>query len=420
MTSIQDARSEAEKENYSKAETLYCQIIKDSAAAQRTETQLSLLENAIIELGQLYSKQEKSRELKELIEKCQQMLNFFAKSKTSKILRSLIDSFEKIPNSVDQVIEITQNCIEWCKEEKRLFLRQALQLRLANYFFIKTQYQESLEIINQLSREFKKLDDKSSLVEIQLLESKNYFNLKNYAKSRAALTAAKTSANSIYCPSSLQAELDLTSGILNAQDKDFSTAYSYFYEAFENYQLSSDEVKTIKVVKYMLLCKIMLGLISDVNSLVAHKNVAQFTHNKQIEAMVAIAKAHDNKSLKEFEAILSSYSDQLTQDVIIRLHLKDLYDSLFSSNLLKLIEPYSVIEISHISSMIGLSDSIIEGKLSQMILDKVFYGVLDQGNNCLIVYEEPQLAENYDTSLSLIKNMSTVVDLLYSKASTLN
>ena len=66
-----------------------------------------------------------------------------------------------------------------------------------------------------------------------LLESKiNYF-IKNYAKAKASLTASRANANNVYCQPIMIAEIDLMSGILYAQDLDYKTAYSYFYEALE-------------------------------------------------------------------------------------------------------------------------------------------------------------------------------------------
>lgn len=298
------------------------------------------------------------------------------------------------------------------------FLKQSLQLKLAELLYKKTLYQQALTIITELLREYKKLDDKSSLIEVQLLELKLYHQLRNIPKAKAALTLARTSANSIYCPTLLQGELDSQSGILNAEDKDYKTAYSYFYEAFEAFN-SQDDSRAVPVLKYMLLSKIMLNLSDDVATLLKNKNVVKF-QSRDIDAMKAIAQAYSNRSLHEFEQALTTYGSELKLDAIIKYHFNALYDNLLEQNLLKIIELYSCVELSHISRTLGLELAQVEGKLSQMILDKVFYGVLDQGNGWLIIYDEPRQDAAYDSALELVKNMSNVVDLLYQKAAALN
>ena len=115
-------------------------------------------------------------------------------------------------------------------------------------------------MIDTLLTELRRLDDKMILTEVHLLESRVYRGIGNLSKSKAALTSARTAANSIYCPPHLQASLDLQSGILHAEDKDYKTAYSYFYETFENLS-SQDDPGALGALKYMLLCKVMLNLV---------------------------------------------------------------------------------------------------------------------------------------------------------------
>lgn len=141
------------------------------------------------------------------------------------------------------------------------------------------QFKAALTRIDALLTELKKLDDKMILTEVHLLESQVYRGIGNFTKAKvrrfspclehvdkkrlykAALTSARTAANSIYCPPHLQAALDLQSGVLHAEDKDYSTAYSYFFETFES-MTAQDDPAALTALKYMLLCKVMLNLVS--------------------------------------------------------------------------------------------------------------------------------------------------------------
>ena len=420
---LEEAREAVNKKQFDVAETKYKKILEDSKQEASTSAKvLQLQENAILELGKIYRTLDQPQKLLQVITDSRQLLGNFAKSKTAKIVRTLIEYFDNLTDALDVQIEATRQSIDWAMESKLSFLRQSLQLKLSDLLYQKHQYHEALKYINELLREYKKLDDKSSLVEVQLLESKIYHALRNIAKSKAALTSARTSANSIYCPTLLQAELDCQSGILNMEDKDYKTAFSYFYESFEGFnsqQLDENSKTAVKVLKYMLLSKIMLNLIDDVNNILKNKNMAQY-QSKDIDAMKSIAVAYSNRSLKEFENSLIQYSTELKSDDIIKNHFNSLYDQLLQVNLLKIIESYECVELEHIAKVIGLNVKQVEGKLSQMILDKVFYGVLDQGNGWLIIYDEPKKDGAYEASLDLVKNLSGVVDLLHEKATALN
>lgn len=279
-------------------------------------------------------------------------------------------------------------------------------------------YYDALTLINNLLKELKRLDDKLVLVEVQLLESRVYHALGNVPKGRAALTSARTSAASVYTPPLLQAGLDMQSGQLHAEDGDFNTAFSYFIEAMEGYHSQDDAGKATSALQYMLLCKVMLNLKDDVDSLMASKHAIRYA-GKNLDAMKAIARAHNNRSLEEYEQALHAYRYELGSDRFIASHLRRLYDSMLEQNLIKVIEPFSRVEISHVAQMVGLDVGQVERKLSQMILDRIIIGVLDQGQGVLEIFEEAERDKGYDAALDTIGKLGSVVDVLYTNQASL-
>nr|MBE5727078.1 regulatory particle non-ATPase 6 [Cucujiformia] len=224
-----------------------------------------------------------------------------------------------------------KECIEWAKDERRTFLRQSLEARLVALYFDTGMFAEALTLGSTLLKELKKLDDKNLLVEVQLLESKTYHALSNLPKARAALTSARTTANSIYCPPKMQAALDLQSGILHAADeKDFKTAYSYFYEAFEGFD-SVESPKALVALKYMLLSKIMLNSPEEVQQIVSGKLAIKYA-GKDIDAMKAVAQASHKRSLADFQLAVKEFKHELEDDVIVRAHLGTLYDNMLEQS----------------------------------------------------------------------------------------
>lgn len=157
-------------------------------------------------------------------------------------------------------IDTTKEAVTWARQSARIFLAQSLETRLVALYFDAGNYKEALNLINNLLRELKRLDDKMILTEVHLLESRVHHALANLTKAKAAQTSARTAANAIYCPPLLQAGLDMQSGVLLAEEKDYKTGFSYFFEALEGFS-SQDDKRAVSALKYMLLCKIMLNLV---------------------------------------------------------------------------------------------------------------------------------------------------------------
>merc|ERR1711992_7646 len=378
----------------------------------------------IMELGEQLKDEGKTQEMTDLIQKVRTVLKFMSKAKAAKLVRGLVDMFLEMKTNRDPLdsgeneVQLCKECIEWAKEERRTFLRQSLESRLIGLYYDTNRFKDALALGGTLLKELKKLDDKNLLVEVQLLESKTYHALSNLPKARAALTSARTTANSIYVPPKVQAQLDLQSGILHAsEEKDFKTAFSYFFEAFEGFD-SVEDPMAIMALKYMLMSKVMLNLPDEVTNLVSGKLALKHA-GPELEAMKAVALSAKNRSLSDFQKAVKTYRVELEEDMIVSKHLDSLYNSMLEQNLCRIIEPYSKVQVDYVASKIGLPKTEVEKKLSQMILDKKFLGILDRETGVLVIFTSESRDKTFDDVIETITAMNAVVDRLYHSAQKL-
>lgn len=301
------------------------------------EEELRDMESKAMEVGKKYREEGNAKDLGNMIKRIRPFTKLLSKAKAAKLIRGLVDMYLDMDAATGYEVQLCKECIQWAMDEKRIFLRQALEARLIGLYFDTGNYQAALADGSKLLKELKKLDDKNLLVEVQLLESKTYHALSNLPKARAALTSARTTANSIYVPPKVQAQLDLQSGILHAsEEKDFKTAFSYFFEAFEQFDSVVDDpvakTMTIMALKYMLLSKVMLNLPDDVTNLVSGKLALRHS-GTELDAMKAVALSAKNRSLSEFQQAVKDFKVELEDDLIVNKHLDSLYNNMLEQNL---------------------------------------------------------------------------------------
>jgi 26S proteasome regulatory subunit N6 len=66
------------------------------------------------------------------------------KSKTSKLMREILDTMALSPGTLDLQIELCRFIINWCKEQNKNFVRHKIEIRLGKLLFQKVAISNNL------------------------------------------------------------------------------------------------------------------------------------------------------------------------------------------------------------------------------------------------------------------------------------
>ena len=333
-----------------------------------------------------------------------------------KITDKLVSKLKKRKDLFEKTKDICNQLVDHCLKENNISMKSRIETRLAEIYFINGHFSQSLDLCNKIVFDLKRYEDNLGLIKLQLLQSQIYFKTKGYSKAKASLTGVKTLVTKVYIEPKLQANIDMHAGVIAAQEKDFNLAFSYFFEAFDVFNIPNikKKNKARRNLLYMILCKIMSGKLDEINNIVLNKNTREYL-GKEVEALRAIEAAVKESSIKILQEQIQKYKDILSEDDFIMMHLQNLNNELLEKNLIKIIKPYSVVEIDFVTKTIGLSYDEVLYTLRKMILDKKINGILDQGKGSLILYEESIQNPYLEKTLETFKNLEKVVESLDKK-----
>ena len=150
---------------------------------------IKVKEKCLYKLAKIHTEAKNFDEVLALLKSNGDFFGSIPKARTAKIVRLILNIVDTVPDSLDIQVSLCRDVVEWCKAEKRTFLRQRIEAKLAHLLLLKRDTSAALALINSLLRELKKLDDKQMLTETHLTEARIYHSLQNIPKAKVGWRA---------------------------------------------------------------------------------------------------------------------------------------------------------------------------------------------------------------------------------------
>ncbi|ENN80294.1 COP9 signalosome complex subunit 2 [Dendroctonus ponderosae] len=325
----------------------------------------------------------------EMMRRYKQLLTYIKSAVTrnhsEKSINSILDYI-----STSRNMELLQNfyetTLEALKDAKNDRLWFKTNTKLGKLYYDRGDFNKLGKILKQLHQSCRTDDGEddlkkgTQLLEIYALEIQMYTTQKNNKKLKALYEQSLHIKSAIPHPL-IMGVIRECGGKMHLREGEFEKAHTDFFEAFKNYDESGSPRRTT-CLKYLVLANMLMK--SGINPFDSQE-AKPYKNDPEILAMTNLVTAYQNNDINDFEYILKQNRQNIMDDPFIREHIEDLLRNIRTQVLIKLIKPYTRIQIPFISTELNIDVQEVESLLVACILDNTIQGRIDQVNQVLFL-----------------------------------
>lgn len=337
-------------------------------------------------------------------------INFVSRNYSEKSINNILDysSNSDNMNFLEQFYSTTLKSLEETKND-RLWLKT--NLKLAKLWLDRREYERLNKILKQLHVACEQDNQGTLLLEIFAIEIQMYTEMKNTKKLKPLYQQCISVKSAIPHPR-IMGVIRECGGKMHMNEGKWEDAQTDFFEAFKNYD-EAGSPQRIQCLKYLVLANMLT--VSQINPFDSQET-KPYKNDPQIVALTNLVNAYQRVDIQEFESILKKNQSTIMNDPFIRSYIGEVIKNIRTQVLIRLIKPYTRINLSFASKKLNIPESEVEDLLVNLILDKKINGYIDQINHVLELEQENTRANYYP----VIKKFSNAVEKLSSVNDRLN
>ncbi|KAJ6219660.1 hypothetical protein RDWZM_005472 [Blomia tropicalis] len=302
----------------------------------------------------------KMQNFSEMMIRYKQLLGYIKSAVTrnysEKSINSILDYISTSKN-----MELLQNfyetTLEALKDAKNDRLWFKTNIKLGKLYYDCLDFKRLSKILKQLHLSCQNEDGSddlkkgTQLLEIYALEIQMYTAQKNNKKLKKLYEGSLCIKSAIPHPL-IMGVIRECGGKMHLREAEYEKAHVDFFEAFKNYDESGSPRRTT-CLKYLVLANMLMK--SGINPFDSQE-AKPYKNDSEILAMTNLVNAYQNNDIIEFEKILRENRRTIMDDPFIKEHIEDLLSNIRTQVLIKLIKPYTRIQIPFISKELNIDE----------------------------------------------------------------